>query len=421
MSATYSLNIDTGTVTANTADLLTDVETEWQAVFGTSLDTDASTPQGTLIQNETSARTSVMKNNSDMANLLNPDQSYALFLSSICSFNGIVPPIDKPTVGVNVDAVNSGTTPIVIPSGNRVQTSNGDYFQIVNDVSVDAGATGEITISSSAEGPIPLPVGSLTIVDGVIGWGSAAVTSSTSITLGTLSLSDSQLRTVRKRMLFKQGLSSTGAIQANVQAVDNVTSIQAVENNTGAAGLVNGITFTLPSAMYVCVSGAGAIADIASALYAAHGAGCPWDYGAAGEGIPVNPPNGVQVVDPYNQKPYYVKYCTPILFDCYVHVTADQGNSKASEIAIQNTVVLWSTGGVSGQQGLADGVDVSSYLISGAIATTFPGIIISECSVCVLAAGSPPPSYPTGYVPYFSMLPYQEAKIKVGNVQVALS
>ncbi len=421
MTANYTLNVDTGTVTANTQDLLTDVQNEWEAIYGASLDVDASTPQGTLIQNETVARTSVMKNNADMANTINPNQSYQVFLGSICSLLGIEPTVNKSTIGTDILFTNSGTTTITIPSGNRVQTPDGDYYIVSVDTVINGMSTALAQIQSQEPGPIPLPVGVLTIIDGVIGWGAAEVTITSTINLGTLQLTDAQLRTRRNQMLFKQGLGSLGAINANLLAVDNVTSSQAVENNTGAAGLINGITFTLPSAMYVCVSGAASDQDIANALYDAHGAGCPWDYGAAGEGVPVESPNGVQVIDQYNNKPYYVKFNRPIEFDCYVHITAKQGTSAASEISIQNAIISYSQGNIDGQEGLATGVDVSGFAISSAVITTLPGIIISESTICVLPVGSAAPIWPTGFVQYFSMLPYQEATIKVGNIQVALS
>ena len=421
MAANYTLNVDTGTVTANTQDLLTDVHSEWQAIFGTTLDVDASTPQGTLIQNETVSRTSVMKNNADMANTLNPDQAYGVFLASTCALLGIIPSINKSTIGNNIQLVNSGTIQITIPAGNRVQTTAGDYFVLVADTIIPASSTIGAQIQSQQSGPIPLPVETLTIVDGVIGWGSASVSSDSTVILGTLQLTDAQLRSRRNQMLFVQGLGSLGAINANLLAVDNVTSSIAIENNTGAAGLVNGINFTLPSAMYACVSGTAIPNDIAAALFAAHGSGCPWDYGAPGEGNPVSPPLGVQVIDPESNLPYYVKYTTPIEFDCYVHITAKQGTSAASEISIQNAIMNYAAGLIDGQDGLGTGVDISGFLLSSAVITTLPGIIISECTICVLASGSPPPAWPTGFVQYFSMLPYQEATIKVGNIQVLLS
>jgi len=421
MSANYTLNIDTGTVTANTQDLLNDVKGEWQSIFGVNLDTDASTPQGTLIQNETVARTSVMKNNADMANLMNPDQCYGIFLASQCAFLGQTPGTNTSTIGNGVNLVNSGTSAITIQAGNRVSTSAGDVFVISADITIPALTTGLGIIQSQSYGPIPLPVGALTIIDGVIGLGSAAVTSGTTITLGTLQLTDAQQKTKRSKTLFRMGLGSVGAILAAVLSVPNVTSAQVVENNTGASGLVDGINFTLNNGIYVCVAGSASDADIAAALYAAHQGGCPWDYGVSGQGSPIDYPLGIPTTDPYSLRPSYVKANRPNMFDCYVHITAKQGTSAASETAVQNAVLNYAAGNIAGEVGFGVGEDVSSYSISSAVIATLPGIGVSECSVAVLSAGTTAPIWPTGFVSYFAMSPYQQAQISVGNIQVSLS
>jgi hypothetical protein len=89
MTAAYTYLMDTGTVSIDTDDLLTDVQQEWITAFGLTIDTDASTPQRTQMAAETVARTSVMKNNSDLANMLNPNLAYGTFLDAVCAFLGV--------------------------------------------------------------------------------------------------------------------------------------------------------------------------------------------------------------------------------------------------------------------------------------------------------------------------------------------
>src|SRR5579864_1153644 len=132
MTASYTYLIDTGTVSIDTTDLLNDVETEWKTAFGQTLNTDASTPQGVMIAAETTARTSVMKNNADLANMQNPNLAYGTFLDAICALLGV-------ERGANISTDAQGITMLgnkdtVIVAGSRVKTSNGDLFSLVTAV-----------------------------------------------------------------------------------------------------------------------------------------------------------------------------------------------------------------------------------------------------------------------------------------------
>ncbi len=110
MTAQYTYLMDTGTVSIDTSDLLADVENEWLAAFGATLDLDSSTPQGTMIAAETVARASVMKNNADVANTINPNLSYGVFLDAICALLGVDRGINQSTVAHSVQITGNPST-----------------------------------------------------------------------------------------------------------------------------------------------------------------------------------------------------------------------------------------------------------------------------------------------------------------------
>ncbi len=420
MTASYGYVIDTGTVTYDTSTLLADVEAEWIAALGANLDTDGSTPQGTLIAAEVLARTKTMKNNADLANVFNPALSYGVFLDAICALLGITRGTNRSTVGTGVVmALNVGTT---VTAGSRVQTSNGDIFTLVADVPANSdGSNTTGDFQSSAYGSIPLPLGALEILDGTTGWGSATVTSGTTVVEGTTAINDGPLKNKRLQQLAIQGTGSSAAIQARVLDVDNVTSVNVIENNTGVAGVVNGVTFTLPSAMWVCVAGTPDMDEVAAAAYAAHQGGCPWDFGASGMGTPVGSPNGVAVVDPSTGFSYYVKLTTPIALDCYVNITVRQNGSTATpDVAIQNALISYANGQEDGELGLVVGASVSAFEMAGAVARQLPGMYIRSCSVACVPHGSPAPTYPSGYSQEVVLLPYQQATLLISQITVNL-
>jgi len=411
----YGYIIDTGTIVEDTATLLTDVQGEFTAALGPNLDTDSSTPQGSLITAEVIARAKVMKNNADLANVFNPNLSYGVFLDAICALLGVERGSNQSTIVTGVLLTGENTTQIT--AGSRVQTQLGDVFVLADDVTIPAGGSIRATFLSQVFGPIPAAIGTLSILDGAIGWGSAVIDVNSSVAEGTVSLSNSKLKNVRRGRLAAQGTGSSLAIKSRVDAVANVKSSRVVENNTGAAGLVNGITFTLPNAMWVCVGGNPDPQLVANALYAAHSGGCPWDYGTA-NGTPIQSPNGVSVIDPATGLPYTVKACISVKYDVYVKVTVAQGNSSADTVvAVQNAMVQYANGEEELEEGLVVGTSVSSFELAGAAIRQLPGIYIKSCTVACVLKGNAPPA-PGDYTNEFVMPLWGEGVLQTGNINV---
>ncbi len=417
MTAQYTYLMDTGTVSIDTSDLLADVENEWLAAFGATLDLDSSTPQGTMIAAETVARASVMKNNADVANTINPNLSYGVFLDAICALLGVDRGINQSTVAHSVQITGNPST--IIQTGSRVQTENGDIFYLLATVTIPPSGTTVGDFQSQDFGAIPVVLGQLTIMDGTIGWGSAEVTTNTIVLPGSDEYTDAQLKNARNQQLSSQGTSSTGAILAAVLKVPNVTSAQVVENNKGAAGVVNGVTFTLPNAIWVCVAGTPASATVAAALYGAHNGGCPWDFGSSGNGVPVNYPTGVVTSDPYTGLPYFVKWTTPILYDAYVHIKIHQTSAESpGASAIQSAIVDFANGLDQGETGFVVGASVSSFEVAGAVARAYPGLYIKDCKVACVLDGAAAPAYPGSYVTEYVLNQFEQAILQIGNVTV---
>lgn len=414
----YNYITDTGTIVPDTETVLSEVQKEWTDNFGLNLDLGAATPQGTMITAEVINRTGIIKNNAELANQINPNLSYGTFLDSICALMGISRGKNSSTVARNVKFVGSSQTSI--PSGSRVQTAAGDIFTTINAILIPVSGVASGDIRSVEFGDIPIASPDLIILDGTIGWGGASIVPATVIVVGTLSLRDPQLKTARIQRLANQGVGSSAAIQAAIMKVDNVTSCQVIENNTGAAGVVNGVTFTLPNAMWVCVAGAPDDGAVSAALYEAHHGGCPWDYGT-NSGQPVSGPGGVPTVDPATGVTYASKWTTPKLYDCYVHIVVNQGSSVTSPApAIQRAVMNYAEGLEDGEAGLVAGASVSAFEIAGAVSRQLPGLYVKDAKVAVVASGQPAPVYPAGYSTEAALKPFEQAILLINNITVVV-
>lgn len=416
----YDYNIDQGLISEDTSDIQTDVETEYKnALNAPNLVTKSSSTQGTLIAAEVLSRQGILKNNVEQANLFNPNYAYGVALDAICSLLGIARGSDAATsvqfVTFNGSSVDND---IVIPSGSRLTTDAGDVFLTSSSITIDKGASSSTTgtIISQSNGAIPAAVGDLTIVDGTIGFASASITSSSVVTLGTEALTDPQLKASRNRRLFAQGVGSIGAIRAHLLAVNNVDSVNVIENVTGQfATAVNGITFTKNYGVWVCVYGAATDADVAAALWKAHG-GSPFDMGATGQGTQTT----VATTDPYSGIDYTVNYVRAVEKVAYVKATVKRGTSTATSATIIAAMVNYADGGVDGEDGLIVGSDVSAYEFAGAITNVYPGLFVSKVEVAITDAGGAVPSE-SDYSDIATINPWEIAVASTGTISVSLS
>lgn len=416
----YNYVIDSGTIVADTSQILSEVQTEYKQALGQNLDLDAATPQGALITGETLARTGVMKNNAEVANQINPNLARKTFLDAVCALLGIERGKNQSTVATGVRI--AGVSATQINAGSRLQTADGDIFLLANSVTIPvSGVVNNASLVSQSFGAIPIPVGTLTILDGTIGWGSCEIVAvQTLVVLGSTSMQDNRLRNFRRQRLATQGLGSTEAIWAAILGVANVTSCQVVENNTGATGTINGVPFTLPNAIWACVAGTPNPDDLALAMYNAHQGGCPWDYGT-GAGVSVESPNGHKVVDPNSLQPYRVKWTTPVNFDGYVHIEVSQQNTVADpEASVRNAILQYATGQLDGELGLVVGASFSAFEVAGAVSRQIPGMYVKKCQVAFVPAGNPAPVYPAGFDYEFAMDPFEQVSLLSGNIQVVL-
>lgn len=418
MAANYNYLVDTGVVVADTANVLSDVQSEYKTALGDSLNLASSTPQGTLISGETTARTGTMKNNAEMANVINPNLSYGVFLDAVCSFLGIERGNESSTNGVGVQLVgNSGT---VIVAGSRVQTEDGEVFTIQNQVTIPSSGIASGTVTAVNTGNISLDIQSMSILDGIIGWGECNVTSSTVVVLGSNSLTDPQLKNIRNRSLFRQGRSSIGAIRAELIATPNVSSCMVLDNNTGTTGSKNGVTFTVPNGMWICVSGTASDDEVATAIWESCQGSIPFDFGATGNGVPVNPPNGVPVIDAASGVSYNVKFTRSVQYDAYINVTVSQGSSSADpQVAIANAILNWSLGNVAGEFGLITGASLSGWEVSGAINRELPGLYVKHVEVAVVKEGSAAPAQ-SAFSQESIANPYDEFNVAIGRIKVTV-
>lgn len=350
-----------GVIVPDTATLLAEVEAEWREALGDDLDTSPTEPQGVLIAAEVSARDSVVRNNAELANQINPDLAGGVFLDSIWSLTrGSRRPATRSLIQ---GAVLGGQPGTLILAGSLASTDDGAQFATTAEVIIGPGGTVSADLRAVEVGPVAAPIGTLTNVDSsVLGW--ETITNPTAAALGRLQETDVAARKRRRLTLALQGVALPEAITSHLYALDDVRSLAFRENIANISQTIDGVLM-IPHSIYVCVQG-GTDADIAQTLLDTKSLGAGW-----------NGTTTVNIVEPFSGQVYAVKFQRPVMVDVFVRVTA-RFNGVDAQTIIPGALEAYANGELEGEDGFVVGGDVTTFEISGAINQVEPRIFVTN-------------------------------------------
>lgn len=368
----YEYVTSKGVIVPDTSTLKADVEQEYKNALGTDLDVSENTPQGRLIATETDARKFIIGLNALMANVINPDESYGIYLDALCNLFGIT---RTAAYSSRVIATISGAENTVIPANSRAKTTSGEMFYLENSVTIPASGTIQATFLSQETGAIPCATGQLTqIVDTVLGWDT--ITNSTVATLGAVAESDKALKARRENSLYISGSDSLSSIIANIKTVKNVQSVYGYENDSDlTVSLPNTDIEINPHSICVVVDG-GTDSEVAKVILEKKPVGCGYT-GINSQSVTVNVPSGMN----FN---YEVTFNRPSYVPCSVAMTIKNNSNNPNtdiETLIKNAILAYAGNDVEGVDGLGCGADVSPFEIASAVTIQIPNIYVSSVEI----------------------------------------
>ena len=379
--ANYTFITATGTVVPDTATTRTEVVNEYRGVFGDDFITDPETPEGMLIDAETTSRQSVARNNAAIANQINPNLAGGIFLDAIWALTG----------GQRVASTRSTTSATItgvantsIPAGSRARTTQGAEFRTVNPVTIPvSGTLTGVAFESVNVGAVEAGAGQLSnIVDSILGW--ETVTNPAAATPGRNTENDEVSRNRRRQTIGLQGRSVAVAVSSNVMNVQGVRSLAFRENFTNATQVIDGITLVAHS-VWAAVDG-GADADIGAALLRSKTAGAAW-----------NGSTSVNVLEPASGQTYVVRFDRPTSRPVAIRAMVRRTSNVSDPItAVRESVLRYARGEIPGEPGLSVGSDVSPFEIAGAVNIDNPAVYIVRVEVANAAQS---PAYSTNVLP----------------------
>lgn len=365
MAELYSYINSSGVIVPDTEQIQGQVEQEYKDTFGANLDVTPETPQGRLIELDTRMRSEVLQCAASIANTINPNLAYGMFLDAIAALTGCV---RKQATRSEVIATLGGIPGTTIPVNSLATTE--DYskvFVLSQSVMLDENGTATAKFYSQEYGEIQLAAGELnTIKTGVLGW--ETVTNSGPATVGRGRETDSELKERRINTLFR-GRSFVGDIKSYLLALDGVKSVDLYNNYKLNPVTVKGVTID-PKSVFVCVYG-GTDADIGMALYKSTAPGCGFTGNTT-----------VTVTDPWCNHEYEVSFYRPteIEIDIKVYVKVDTGSGDVTG-AIKQSILDYQDGLIENIDGLQIGVGVSPFEIASAINIEVPGVFVQQVQI----------------------------------------
>lgn len=359
--ASYDYVTDTGVIVADTQEVRTEVEDEQKVIFGDDFDVSDATPQGVQINAEAESRRSVIRNNVQLANQINPNIAGGIALNAIWALTG--GERNEGTKSV-VEITCFGVDGTLIAAGRNIRDEAGVLWSNLAAATIGAIDTGEVVISfyPPEVGATTAAPGTITtIVDGADGWNTC--TNVDAAQVGTLTTSDAEARRQRRDQLGLQGIAATTAMRARVSAVDGVNSLAIFDNDTP-----NDITFEgvliAKNSVYVCVDGGGN-SEIGAALFESKtfGAGYTGDI-------------SIPIINGSNPNPYIAKFSKSTEIPIFVEIDIRLSNAAIVDPSriVKEAMITYANGELSPEPGFVAGADASPFELAGAVQQLVPGV-----------------------------------------------
>jgi uncharacterized phage protein gp47/JayE len=247
-------------------DIFQKIVTDLKSVWGEGIRSDAQSVTGQFLAIFSEAIADQNELIEAVANIFDPNSTIGVFLSELVKLNGLTRK-EKLYSTTTLRCSAHPTQGTTIPAGSEVSDPEvGKRFRTDVQITVAAGATGDVSATAKETGPIAAPAGTLTKIEtSVFGWDS--VTNLTDAAEGRDEESDTELRIRRNDAATKTGTATVTAIRAALLDVEGVDMVEIQANNTQAT-----VGDVPPQHIRVVVNG-GSDGDLAEALFGTVAAG----------------------------------------------------------------------------------------------------------------------------------------------------
>lgn len=253
--------------------IIQDIVTALQGIYGSDINVDSNSPDGQLINIFAQADEDLLELLLDAYNSCAVPTSYGARLDQLVALNGIQ---RKQGTNTLAQVVVTATAAVTAPGLNQtavtpftVADNAGNQFQLLTSHVFGSAGSATLTFQAVTIGQIQTTANTITnIVTATLGISTVNNPSTSADVIGVSEETDAQLKVRHDRSLDLAATGPSDAMEAALHNIPDVIDAYVVENNTGAP--VNGVA---ANTVWAIVNG-GTAAEIAQAIYAKKAPGC---------------------------------------------------------------------------------------------------------------------------------------------------
>lgn len=262
-----------GLQTKTQSELINEFTLAFQTIYGADINLDQDTPDGQMMMTFIQATLDTLDLLVQIYNMFDPDNAIGTVLDQRVAINGIQRQAGtftttNVTVTISQSVTLFGLDQTIEPVFT-VADEAGNQWQLITTVSLIAPSATPILFQSAVPGEVLTTPNTITVPVTIVLGVDSVNNPTTYTTLGINEESDQELKIRRQRSV---SLASQGYLAGLLAALENITGVESAfvyENNTGLTD-ANGVP---GHSIWVIVSGTGANADIANAIYTKRNAG----------------------------------------------------------------------------------------------------------------------------------------------------
>lgn len=318
---------ETGIISPTTEEIREGFQSILINAFGTDINLDSSTPQGSIIDDLTEFKQIENSQLMYALNQWNPQNAMGVWQQALANLYFLKRKIATPSVVSCVCVGVPNTVLNGIASGNpaKAQSTSGDVFVCIDGGVIPSSGTITLQFQSEKTGKIPCVSHSVNkIYQSVIGWDS--VDNPSSGTEGEEEESRTNFEERRKLSLATNATGSLASVYSKLYNVDGVTDVFVYENGTNEEITYRGATLS-PHSIYTCING-GESSAIAEAIFNSKSAGCD-----------TNGETTVTYIEPTTRVVYDYNIERPTDTDIYIKVSVDEEIGSDLTAQIKDLIV----------------------------------------------------------------------------------
>ena len=362
----YIFNFNNGIVSVDTSTLKEETQEEYKNALGQELSLEDATPQGRLIDIDTTIKKNILDNNANLINSFNINLNYGSLLDAIAkTFNFE----RKPATQSRVKLILTGIPNTIIPANSKVSTENGIIFYSDEELTIGENGKIEGYFLSKEYGAIATPLNTIkNIIDGVYGW--ETVNNLEEVIIGNEIESDASFKRKIKNGALFNGKSLLQDYKSAIYKVDEVKSCYVRDNYEDFSVVYDGITIDAHS-IYCCVFG-GNDEEVAKAIFNIKSSGCSYSGNTL-----------VTIKDEVFKGTYEIRFQRPTIVPVYVEVKVKNINSNSNDLEseIKQTIIDYSKGNLINFNQLGIGDNINCFDLASVISSVVSGITINQIKI----------------------------------------